>query len=424
MKRPRFGFFIVFPSALLAVLWSPDFGYGQTARVPAATVQQVISAEYAYCSRTENATAAQLETIGSEIEQAMTQAQRAVDRLAADSTAVARAVKTAQDKYDEIDGRLSPLQIERAKVLADMKPHADNIARAEQGNAPAGAQTEHAQLMEQEAGLRARIASLTAEIEKLRGVQRDRSGRIITRGDDVQDFIQSMTADEGPVGYLRQAQKDLERVMARLREIRRETIPIRFSPEYTALQRRLEELNNQIGEIEPQLDEAKRARDNAKTARDNFDSRALETAREVNLYTYEHMTRAQHCVQKRRQQLNAATPAVTATTTGTFTGQYGVYCRFTDPDYGEMTDGGTVSLTFNGRGGVSGTYTGGNGTYGVGGSVAADGGVGGTGSGSGWTVNWGGRVGQQGGAAVGNGNVTVNITQYGGGTCTGTWSIP
>lgn len=421
MRRPRFGFFIVFPSALLAVLGSPDFVRGQRARVPAATVQKVISAEYAYCSRTENATAAQLETIASEIQQAMTQAQRAVERLTADSTAVARAVKTAQDKYDEIDGRLSPLQIERTKVLSDMQPHADNIARAEQGNAPAGAVSEHAELMKQEADLRARIASLTAEIEKLRGVKR---GGIITRGDDVQDFIQSMAADEGPVGYLRQAQKDLERVMARLREIRRETIPIRFSPEYTALQRRLEELNRQIGEIEPQLDEAKRARDNAKTRRDNFDFRALETAHEENLYVYEHMTRAQHCVQKRREQLNQAAPPVTATTAGTFAGKYGVYCRFTDPDLGEMTDGGTVSLTFDGKGGVSGNYTGANGSYGVGGSVAADGGVGGTGSGSGWTVAWGGRVGMQGGGAVGNGNVTVNITQYGGGTCTGTWSIP
>jgi hypothetical protein len=389
--------------------------------VPAATVQRVVTAEYAYCSRTENADAAQLDAIGREVQQAIDQAQSRVNRLVADSAAAGTRLKNAQAKVDEVDAKLSPLQIERTKVLADMKPYADQIAQLEQGNAPPGAVAEHTELMEREASLRTRIANLTAEIEKLRKVER---GGVTTRGDDIQGFIQSMTANEGPVGYLRQAQKDLDTVMARLRDIRRGTLPIRYDPAYVALQRRLDELNTQIGDLDTQYDAAKRARDEAKSALEQLDLKAIELAHEENLYIYEHMARAQHCVQKRRQQLNQAAPPVSASTSGTFTGKYGVYCRFTNPDYGSMTDGGTVTLTFNGQGGVSGTYAGGNGTYGVGGSVSAGGTVGGTGQGSGWTVTWSGRVGQQGGGAVGNGNVQVNITDYGGGTCTGTWSIP
>jgi len=410
---------------LLTALVLPSPARAQQPRVPAATVQRVISSEFAFCGRTETASAAELDRIGAEIQQAIDLAQRRVNQLAADSAAVSTALKNAQAKVDEVDGKLSPLQVERAKVLSDMTPYADQIARLEQGNAPAGAVSEHAELMAREAELRKRVADLTAQLEKLRNVQRTGPmNPLPTSGDDIQRFFQGMASADGPVADLRKAQNDLAAVMGRLREIRRETIPIRFSPEYTALQRRLEELNRQIGDLETQLQTAQRARDTAKSAWESFDVKALAVAHEENLYVYEHMTRAQHCVQKRREQLNREAPPVATTTAGAVSGQWGVFCRFTDPDYGELTDGGTFRLTFDGRGGVAGSYVSSNATYTVAGTVAADGSAAGSGSGSGWAVTWSGRFGQSGGGTVGNGSVAVNITQYGGGTCSGTWSAP
>jgi hypothetical protein len=233
-----------------------------------------------------------------------------------------------------------------------------------------------------------------------------------------------MSDAEGPVAELRQAHADLSSVIGRLRDIRRETIPIRFGDEYQRHHSRLEEMKRQIGDIEVEMRAAKIDRDAAKTAWEEFDLKGLELAHEENLYAYEHFTRAGHCVQKRRQALAQAAPPVSPSMAGTGSGQWGVFCRFTDPDYGSLTDGGSFSVTFNGQGGVSGTYQSSNASYGVGGNVAADGTASGNGSGAGWSVAWGGRFGRQGGAIVGGGNVTVTITDFGGGTCNGTWSLP
>jgi chromosome segregation ATPase len=387
-----------------------------------------MTAEYAFCSRTEGAPASELDAVDSEIQTAMDQAQRRVDQLVADSASVATRLRNAQAKVDEIDGKLSPLQVERSKILSDMKPFADQIARLEQGNAPAGVAGDHAQLMAREAELRARIATMTAELEKLRSIQRGGPmNPLPTQGDEIQRFFQGMTAAEGPVADLRRAQQELEDVMARLREIRRETIPIRYDPQYVALQRRLEEINRQIAAIETELDAARRARDEAKTALEQSELKTLELAHVENLYIYEHMIRARQCVQKRREQLNGAAPPVQATSARAATGRWSVSCRFKDPDYGNTTDGGGFSLTptLDGRGGVRGAYVSSNANYEVTGRIAPDGSATGTGSGSGWTVTWSGRFAEAGGNTVGNGNVNVTFTDVEeGGTCTGTWSIP
>ncbi|HYO45704.1 MAG TPA: hypothetical protein VEY33_03340 [Gemmatimonadota bacterium] len=411
--------------ALPFLLASTAYGQARIPRVPAATVQRVVSAEYAFCSRTEGATNLELDAVDSEIQHAMDQAQRRVDQLAADSAGAATRLKNAQAKVDEIDASLSTLQVERSKVLSDMKPFADQIARLEQGNVPAGAAGEHAQLMAREAEIRARIAAMTAELEKLRSIQRGGPvNPLPTQGDEIQRFFQGMAGAEGPLADLRRAQEELEGVMARLWEIRRETIPIRFDPQYLALQRRLEELQRPIAALDSQLDAARTTRDEAKRAWEAFDLKGLELAHEENLYLYEHMTRAQLCVQKRRQQLSRAAPPAPTTAAGAASGRWSVFCRFQDPDYGQMTDGGRFGVTFDGSGGVSGSYMSSSANYAVTGRMAADGSASGTGSGDGWTVTWSGRFGQAGGETVGNGNVSVNITDHGGGTCNGTWSIP
>jgi predicted nuclease with TOPRIM domain len=414
--------------ALAFLLASAAYGQARIPRVPAATVQRVIASEYAFCARTEGAIASELDAIEAEIQDAMDQAQRRVDQLAADSARAAARLTNAQAKVDEIDARLSPLQVERSKVLSDMKPFADQIASLEQGNAPVGAAGEHAQLMAREAELRDRIAAMTAELEKLRSIQRGGPvSPLPAQGDEIQRFFQNMAGAEGPVADLRRAQQQLEEVMARLREIRRETIPIRFDPQYVALLRRLEELNRQIATVETELDAARRGRDEAKTASEQYDGKALELAHVENLYIYEHMIRARHCIEKRREQLNRAAPAAPATPARAASGQWSVQCRFKDPDYGNTTDGGGFSLTptLDGRGGVRGAYVSSNASYEVTGRIAPDGSASGTGAGSGWTVTWSGRFAEAGGNTVGNGSVNVTFTDVEeGGTCTGTWSIP
>ncbi len=408
------------------VLASPLAAQGRGgARVPVETVQRVMTAEFSLCDRTENATASELDAIAAEIRQAIDQAQRRVDRLVADSAAAARALKDAQDKVTEVDKRLGPLQAERNKVLSDMQVYDDQLIRLEQGNAPAGEPSEHAQLMQREKSLRERIAQLTAEVEKARQLQGSGPmNPLPTQGDDVQRFFQNMASDDGPVGPLKEAVTELNGVMARLRAIRRETHPIRFGAEYTALQRRLDDLNRRIGEIETELNTATRARDRAKTAWENFDLRGLDRAHEENLYVYEHFMRAQHCVEKRRRQLNQEAPPVSTSAAGSASGRWGVFCRFNDPDYGQITDGGTFTITLDGRGGVAGTYVSDMSNYAVSGSVAPDGSASGAGSGGGWSVSWSGRLGQTAGGTVGNGGVNVTITSFGGGSCSGTWSIP
>ncbi|HEU4464196.1 MAG TPA: hypothetical protein VFS53_04045 [Gemmatimonadota bacterium] len=426
-RRRDFGALLV-AGALLFLLALPANGQSRSPRVPALTVQRVITAEYAFCSRTESATASELDAIDAEIQNAMDEARRRRNQLVADSVRVATRLQNAQAKVNEIDARLSPFQVERSKVLSDMKPFADQIARLEQGNAAAGAAGEHAQLMAREAELRARIATMTAELEKLRSIQRGGPmNPLPTQGDEIQRLFQGMTAAEGPVADLRRAQQELEDVMARLREIRRETIPIRYDPQYVALQRRLEELNRQIATVETELAAARRARDEAKTASEQYDLKTLELAHEENLYIYEHMTRARHCLQKRREQLNPAAPSAPTTSARATTGQWSVSCRFKDPDYGNTTDGGGFSLTptLDGRGGVRGAYVSSNASYEVTGRIAPDGSASGTGSGSGWTVTWSGRFSEAGDNTVGNGSVNVTFTDIEeGGTCTGTWSVP
>lgn len=270
-----------FAALLAAPFVLPAAASPQAARVPAATVQRVMSSEFAFCGRAESASAGDLDALDAEIRGAIDQAQRRVNSLVTDSVAAAKRLTDAQTRYDEVDGRLSPLQIERNSVQAQLKPIDDELARIEGGTAQPGQLNEHAQLMASQTELQGRIAFLTAEVEKVKQIQqRD----IQARGDSVQDFLQGLTANEGPVADLRRAQEELKGVIERLREIRRETIPIRFGAQYTELHRKLADLERRIAEVEAELDTARRARDTARTARENFDLAGLEMAHEENLY--------------------------------------------------------------------------------------------------------------------------------------------
>jgi len=120
----------------------------------------------------------------------------------------------------------------------------------------------------------------------------------------------------------------------------------------------------------------------------------------------------------------ASTPPLTAT--GSTSGRWSAACSYRSDDAGAQpsTDGGTFSLAFDGRGGVSGSYQGANGSFGVTGSVGLDGSASGSGAGDGWSVNWSGSFQQTGGAITGSGGLSVAISAFGGGSCTGTWAVP
>jgi hypothetical protein len=91
----------------------------------------------------------------------------------------------------------------------------------------------------------------------------------------------------------------------------------------------------------------------------------------------------------------------------------------------DSQDGGTFSLSITPTGAVSGTYVSGSSTYPVTGTVAANGAATGQGSGSGWSVTWSGNIQRTAaGGATGSGGVSVTVSDLGGGTCTGGWSIP
>ena len=118
-----------------------------------------------------------------------------------------------------------------------------------------------------------------------------------------------------------------------------------------------------------------------------------------------------------------ATP-VPGTLQGSVNGKWSAGCSWNDPDIDRSTDGGTFTVTFDGQGGVSGVYESSSSSFGVSGTIAADGTANGNGTGSGWSVTWSGRFEQRGGATVGSGGLGVTITDFGGGSCTGTWAVP
>ncbi len=121
-----------------------------------------------------------------------------------------------------------------------------------------------------------------------------------------------------------------------------------------------------------------------------------------------------------------APPAVplSAGLQGSVNGKWSAGCSWNDPDVGRTTDGGTFSLTFDGAGGVAGIYQSAASSYAVSGAVGADGSASGNGAGAGWSVQWSGRFQQSGGGVVGSGGLAVRITEFGGGSCTGTWAVP
>ncbi|MFN2383556.1 MAG: hypothetical protein ABR559_04760 [Gemmatimonadota bacterium] len=116
---------------------------------------------------------------------------------------------------------------------------------------------------------------------------------------------------------------------------------------------------------------------------------------------------------------------VPTTLQGTASGKWSSACSWNDPEMDKFTDGGTFTITFDGRGGVSGSYISSSSAYGVEGAIAASGTANGTGSGSGWSLNWSGRFDQpREGGIVGSGGLQVTISDFGGGSCTGTWAVP
>jgi predicted nucleic acid-binding Zn-ribbon protein len=384
------------------------------ADVPAATIRRIIEQEAAFCRQTDTATAAQLTGIEADIQRAMTASQQKVDKLLADSTALAQAVTRARTKFDQLETRVGELQVARSDAAAKLKPLDDKIAAAE--GATGSGPSRHEQLMAEEANLRARIQTLQEEVKKANKAMEGMSA------------IQAATANEGPIADLRKAQQDLDAVMEELRTIRRQTHPIRYSAEYIDLRAKWEKADADAKSAEVDRDNAKKELDAAELEMSKFDAAALELARDENLYAYEHLYRAKMCVEKRRKDLAkpadapAAPPQAVAAGAS---GKWGVTCKWNDRTMSDSQDGGTFSLSITPTGVVTGTYVSGNATYPVTGQVAANGSAGGTGSGSGWSVNWSGTIQRTAaGGATGNGGVTVTVSDLGGGTCTGGWSIP
>ncbi|HET6617014.1 MAG TPA: hypothetical protein VFH69_04315 [Gemmatimonadota bacterium] len=400
---------ILIPTVAFAQLRSPT-----AADVPAATIARIINEEAAFCRQTDGATAAQLAGIEADIQRAMQAAQQAVDKLIADSTALDRRVSEAKKKFDDLETRVGQLQVARNDAAAKLKPLDDKIAAAE--GATGSGPSRHDQLMTEETNLRARIQVLREEVKKANKAMEGMS------------TIQAATANEGPIADLRKAEQDLTTVMEELRAIRRQTHPIRYSAEYIDLRTKWEKADTDAKSAEVDRDNAKKELDAAQLEMSKFDHASLELARDENLYAYEHLYRAKQCVEKRRKDL--AKPAEAPVTppqaaAASASGKWGVTCKWNDRTMSDTQDGGTFSLSITPTGGVTGTYVSGNATYPVTGQVAADGSAGGTGSGSGWSVNWSGTIQRTAaGGATGNGGVTVTVSDLGGGTCTGGWSIP
>lgn len=391
------------PAAAHAQLRSPT-----AVDVPAATIARVMNSEFAFCRQTEEASATDLNRIAGEITRDMNSAQQRVNRLVADSTRIAQAVSTAQTRYDQAEERLGKLQVARNDAKAAFQPFEDKIAAAE-GAGGAGP-SRHQQLMNEEASLRARIAQLEIEVKKANAAMEGLNA------------LERATANEGPLADLKQAQQQLAAVMDELRGIRRQTHPIRYSAEYVAAKTRYEQAEQAASVAEAERDAAKKALDAAEmeeTAK--FDAEGLRIAHLENLYTYEHLYRAQQCVDKRREVLGRPAPPTPppAVATAGAAGKWGVNCQNGDFKFQE---GGTFSLTIAADGAVSGTYVSDNATYAVTGQMASNGTVTGQGAGADWAVGWSGTLQRAGGGATGSGGINVNMSD--GGTCTGGWSIP
>jgi hypothetical protein len=395
----------------------PAVSFGQQSPtafgVPAETIARIINQEAAFCRQTEEATAAQLAGIEADIQRAMQSYQPAVDKLVADSIALAKAVTDAKKKYDDLETRVGQLQVARNDAAAKLKPLDEQIAAAE--GATGSGPSRHQQLMDQETSLRQRIQMLREEVKKANKAMEGMS------------TIQAATASEGPIADLRKAEQDLAAVMDELRAIRRQTHPIRYSANYISLREAWEKADQEARTAELDRDNAKKALDAAQLEESKFDQKALSRAQDENLYAYEHLYRAKQCVEKRRNQLKTPAPAAPAPAQAAAgaSGKWGVTCKWNDSSMGTSNDGGTFSLSITPTGAVSGTYVSGSSSYPVTGTVAANGAAVGQGSGSGWSVSWSGNIQRTAaGGATGSGGVTVTITDSGGGTCTGGWSIP
>jgi hypothetical protein len=396
------------PTVASAQLRSPTAG-----KLPAVTIRRIIETEVDLCRRTDTATVAQLTGVEADIQQAMTAVQQRVDRLLADSTALAQGVTRAKTKFDELETRVGQLQVARNDAAAKLKPLDEQIAAAE--GATGSGPSRHEQLMTEETNLRQRIQTLREEVKKANKAMEGMS------------TIQAATASEGPIADLRKAEQDLAAVMNELRAIRRQTLPIRYSAEYVDFRTKWEKAEEDARSAELDRDNAKKELDAAELEVSKFDAAPLQLAHDENLYAYEHLVRARHCVEKRRKELNkpADAPApAPQPTAGSASGKWSVTCKWTDPELKDSPDGGSFSLSFTPTGSVSGTYVSGNASYPVTGQVATDGSAVGQGTGPDWSVSWSGNIQRTAGGATGSGSVSVNVNNFGGGICTGGWSIP
>lgn len=106
-------------------------------------------------------------------------------------------------------------------------------------------------------------------------------------------------------------------------------------------------------------------------------------------------------------------------------GTWSVSCAWKDPDFAPSRDGGRFTITIAADGAVAGTYESSSSAYPVGGRVEADGQARGEGTGAGWSIGWTGSIQRPAaGSVTGTGGIEVSITDFGGGTCSGGWSIP
>lgn len=397
-----------FAPSILGILLLASGTWAQGARVPAATVQRVVTAEFKYCSDSENSTSAQLNALATQIQADIAAQQRATSQLVADSAARHKAFTDAQKALKQLDDSKGPLDAQLNLIEAAQKPYEERMATAERAENLAGGQTRLQQLEAEMAGFLQQIGNKEAELKTIK---------------DPDNFL--VGRDEVLKAEIAEERRKWEKHRDERRGIIRQVHTERYNPEYVRLLEEETKLREKIGEIQNKIEDAKNARDQAENRFKAIDLAVLELSHEENLYLYEHLTRAQHCVDKRRATLANEAPPVATTAKGTVNGRWGVLCKWNDPEMSDITDGGTFTVTLNGSGGVNGTYLSSNSSYGVGGNVGADGTASGSGTGSDWTVNWGGRFSQvAGGGIVGGGSVNVTLTSFGGGTCGGSWSVP
>jgi hypothetical protein len=227
----------------------------------------------------------------------------------------------------------------------------------------------------------------------------------------------------------------------------------RYNPQYQALVTEEAALDIRIAELQEKIKPLREAHKAAKeTLADvNLENiKKLEQLHEINGFIHQYLSYARDCVERRRGELRQAVPPPAAgqpgapaaddVLSGTAVGRWSVGCSFKEGYSADKvyTDGGAFNVVFDGAGGVSGTFVSSTGqllapSYAVVGTVVPDPDplTGrrarveyGQGAGAGWSMTWDGQFNTINGQFGGHGTPRLQFDKWGGGNCSGAWSIP